>query len=416
VFDLMRACAAMLVFLFHYNSFAGPETHGSLWIDDGEWLVSRLGSLGTNLLLLLSGYFIGHSLAGKGFSYGRFVASRLTRIYVPYVVVLGVAMACSVWAPKLARVPLASWSWRLFGEQLLLWPGLFPAHPILTVTWTLSYIVAGYVLLPLVWVGLNRQTLSPRARLEVWSILVGFCFGIAAVGLIPTRFTYIPAGCMIFELQTRTFARFGNRMPLGLFGIGAVALVARVLLDGRIVQIPDPDVFRSFHMGSGLLTVSTLLAGGLLLQHRYQVLEQIPGLWLAAGFGRTGYSFYLLHGPVVKIFAILVFPQMAKAAAPAAAYWLVMPASFALAALAGLLLYRKVEVPCRRLLSDRTASGEARRTIERQVALLAGAVSRSRGVSVEKPEALSARPAVPADGGTAPAPEHPDAPRLSPRG
>lgn len=74
-------------------------------------------------------------------------------------------------------------------------------------------------------------------------------------------------------------------------------------------------------------------------------LRRTPFTHLAA-FGRTGYSFYLVHGPVVKLFSLLVFPLLAARGLPAAAYWLATPLCAICAAGAAALLYLTVEKPC----------------------------------------------------------------------
>jgi hypothetical protein len=51
---------------------------------------------------------------------------------------------------------------------------------------------------------------------------------------------------------------------------------------------------------------------------------------------------------VVKLFTLLVFPRLATH--NASAYWLLMPFCWALAAAAGLILYRTVERPVRQVL------------------------------------------------------------------
>ena len=58
LFDYLRAMALTLFFAFHYAGFAAPLTKGSPVSDAIEWTAGQMGSLGTNLLLLLSGYFI----------------------------------------------------------------------------------------------------------------------------------------------------------------------------------------------------------------------------------------------------------------------------------------------------------------------------------------------------------------------
>ncbi len=365
VFDVLRAAAAILVFLYHYNSFAGPATAGAGWIDEGEWLIGRLGSLGTNLLLLLSGYFVAHNLASRRFSYSDFVLLRLVRIYVPYIALLFLMILWSAVAPGESRVRLSEWSWGVFGQQLLLWPGLFPSRPVLTVSWTLSYIVAGYLVLPPIVLWLQRAGATERQRIAAWAGVVGIAFLFAAQGHIATRAAYIPMGCLLYEAQALAMKERG---PLRLWQttlVGSTALVVRVLLDGHIVRIGTGEVFRGAYMASGLITVSAVLMAGLLLQHRRRWMEQTAWLGAVAKFGRTGYSFYLLHGPVVKVTAHLLFPFMALRQWPAAAYWLAMPAVFGMAAGAAFLLYRYVEVPCRSLVLN-SAELDARRGAREQ--------------------------------------------------
>lgn len=350
VFDVLRAAAAILVFLYHYNSFAGPATSGTALVEDVEWLILRLGSLGTNLLLLLSGYFVAHNLASRRFTYPYFVLLRLIRIYIPYVLVLFLVLLWAMVAPGESRVSLSEWNWGLFGQQLLLWPGLFPSKPVLTVAWTLSYIVAGYLILPAIVIWLQKVEATERQRIATWAGLVGITFLFAAEGYVATRATYIPMGCLIYEAQVLAMKERGWRLYWQVITIGSVALLARVLLDGQILRIEAGDLFRGAYMGAGLVTVSAILTAGLLLQHRHRLLEHAAWLGPVAKFGRTGYSFYLLHGPVVKVTAHAIFPWLAIRQMPAVAYWLAMPAVFGMAAGAAFVLYRFVEVPCRGLL------------------------------------------------------------------
>ncbi|MBL8212609.1 MAG: acyltransferase [Bryobacterales bacterium] len=350
VFDVLRAAAAILVFLYHYNSFAGPATSGIAFIEEGEWLILRLGSLGTNLLLLLSGYFVAHNLASRRFTYPHFVLLRLIRIYIPYALVLFLVVVWAMVAPGESRVRWSDWSWALFGQQLLLWPGLFPEKPVLTVAWTLSYIVAGYVVLPPIVIWLQKVEATERQRIMTWAGVVGITFLFAAEGHIATRATYIPMGCLIYEAQVLAMKERSPFLYWQAITLGAIALVVRVMLDGQLVRIEAGDLFRGAYMGSGLVTVSAVLTSGLLLQHRHMLIEHTAWLGPVAKFGRTGYSFYLLHGPVVKVAAHLLFPWMALRQFPAAAYWLAMPAVFGIAAFAAFVLYQFVEVPCRSLL------------------------------------------------------------------
>lgn len=349
MFDVLRAAAAMLVFVFHYSGVVGSLTNGREWIDTAEWLAARLGSLGTNLLLLLSGYFVAQSMARGNAGYLRFVRLRLKRIYVPFLLVVALCLGFSMLFPQYSRVHWQDLTWGDLFSQLLLLPGLFPERPILTVTWTLSYIVAGYLLFPAVFLGLRRAGAGCGPRIAVWAAVVAVCFSAGTAGWFSTRFTYIPMGCLLCELVLGRDRIWKSRVFLlrGVLVVGAVALGARIVLDGRLVDVANPYLYRALFSGSGLATLSSVIAAGLILQQRYELTRLIPGGTGMAAFGRTGYSFYLLHGPVVKLFAMIVIPQMVSRQAPAVAYWIMMPVCWMGAALAAALLYARVERPLR---------------------------------------------------------------------
>lgn len=353
VFDLLRAVAALLVFLYHYAGLVAPYTQGTPLLDAAEWLAARLGAIGTNLLLLLSGYFLAHNLATGRFSYRRFVWLRLVRIYVPYLAVLALALLFSTLAPAYTRIQPETLTWRVILEQALLLPGLFPDRPILTVTWTLSYIVAGYITLPAIGIALGRLQFAAPARHTIWAslVLINIVGGLT-LGTPPVRFAYLPAGYLIFELQ-RTEWLPGHRRGVLRFSAALclAAMLGRALLDVQMVGVQWPGISAQFaFVMSGLLVVSTIVFTAMVLQTRYSgLLRRTPFTHLAA-FGRTGYSFYLVHGPVVKLFSLLVFPLLAARGLPAAAYWLATPLCAICAAGAAALLYLTVEKPCRHRL------------------------------------------------------------------
>ncbi|MBL8237484.1 MAG: acyltransferase [Bryobacterales bacterium] len=352
-FDIMRACAATLVFIFHYSGFSDAFTVGIPAIDFMEWFAARLGNIGTNLLLLLSGFFIAQSIASGRFTYQRFVALRLSRIVLPYLVVLLMAIAAGRFYPRFSRPEAAEASFTTFLAQLLLLPGLFPDVPILTVSWTLSYIIAGYLVFPVVALTLLHGAAPRPRRLLVWSLVTAFIFlcGLAD-GPLSIRFAYVPAGCLVFEIQSDPASSARRSGVLRrLLAIAAVFLFLRVTLDGDILGTAWlPPLRKAIYTLSGLALTATLIGVALIVQRRYSWLGEIRLLSLTAGYGRTGYSFYLLHGPVVKVFALLLFPLFAAANAPALLYWLVMPVCWAIAAAAAFLLYRLVERPCRGFL------------------------------------------------------------------
>jgi peptidoglycan/LPS O-acetylase OafA/YrhL len=267
--------------------------------------------------------------------------------------VLLMAIAVGYIHPQFSRAEATHTTVATFLAQLLLLPGLFPQVPILTVSWTLSYIIAGYLLFPIVGFALRRANTRRSLVVLFWCAVTAVVFTAGLTGgPLSIRFAYIPAGCLIFAIQAEPRDQNKRRGVLrGLLAVAGLSLLLRVALDGELVEADwPPTVFRALYTLNGLILVASLTGLGLLIQRRYPSDGTSRSLALVAGYGRTGYSFYLLHGPVVKVFAMLVFPLLATFQASAAAYWLVMPFCWAASAAAAYLLYRLVERPSRNLL------------------------------------------------------------------
>lgn len=372
-FDVLRAGAATLVFLFHYAGFAAPYTSGVGLIDAFEWLTGRCGSVGTNLLLLLSGFFIAQSVASGRFSYFRFVWLRGVRILVPYIAVASLAIGFAHVFPHLSTSAMRAASLSGALAQVLPFSAAGAGRPVLTVAWTLTYILAGYLVLPVIAFALRRAKFGPLGRSAAWGAVTAVMFVCGLLGgTPPIRFCYIPAGCLLFELQAHREWTIAKPRTLQLLAVGSlVSLIVRVGVEVGIVGPLWPAPLRTgLFTGSGLVLVSSVIGLALWLQRRYEqnIREGNLGLSLVAGYGRTGYSFYLLHGPVVKLFAMLFFPFLAAKGVPAASYWLAMPFCWLAAAAGALLMYRTVEKPCRYLVMkewDRaTGSNLAGRAVE----------------------------------------------------
>lgn len=338
LFDFLRAVALILVFAFHYAGFAAPLTHGLA--DAIEWTAGQMGSLGTNLLLLLSGYFIAQSISAPNSTYGRFLTVRLVRIYGPYCFVLAVAAAFGALFPYYLRGDATDVTLWKFLEQLILIPGVFPDRPVLTVTWTLSLIVPGYVLLGAAGYCLPAKV---RPRVLFWMLLTAATLLAGLYWELPiVRFAYMPAGCMVYDARQRATGRIRNR----LWTVGAIVFLVfllRIAVGSGWPSAGWPALAsRGLFTGSGIVTVAGLVTICTVL---HQAGERKWWTKPLAAFGRTGYSFYLVHGPVVKLFALSIFPAVS-----AAWYWWLMPFCLALCVAAALGLYVCVERPCRELM------------------------------------------------------------------
>lgn len=345
ILDILRASAALLVFAFHYIGLTSAMTSGSELWEAIELLGLRSGSLGTNLLLMLSGLLIALSVAKSDFHYPTFLFRRGVRVYLPYLVVLFAGFATAIAIPGVSK-PI-HWDRPLAHvlEQLVLLPGLFPDRPFLTVSWTLSYVVAGYLVVPLFAMAFERVGL-PRI-LAWWSVFI-LCFsGYMTFGFPSLRMCYIPAGCLMYKLYLTTRADQPRRLYWQwLLLVLATAVLSKLTLKGSAVElVAGPLETPIFVFLSGLAGVTAVCVLALALADRFPLhYEKAPLLWLQM-LGRRGYSFYLLHGPVTKCTVLIMSGILGKAIAD---WWVnlcVLALSLTLSVICTDILYNVVELP-----------------------------------------------------------------------
>ncbi len=336
-FDLLRALAALTVFTCHFFGLAGalPEA----WV---EWnaighFCLHFGSFGTDALIFISGFFIAKSMGQESYSYRNFLRQKMGIIYGPYIAVLVVATLVSVVAPGLSKFEEGVNPAAYLVHQLLLLPGLFPEAPMLSVSWTLAFIVAGYLACPLWHLPVRYGSVWKKAA--YWLVSVLLLGAIAAQLEMSGRCLLAPAGVAAFYVAKALASKIvGVFLPRVMLA-GAAALL--ILRGYAIVQGWTLDAFTILAIELGALL---LLAGSILSSEGR---EEPTALKPLAGIGRSGYSFYLLHGSITKIVLLLLFPGSGYAiSAPSD---LVMSFGLAMAAalIGSQILYQLVEKPLR---------------------------------------------------------------------
>jgi peptidoglycan/LPS O-acetylase OafA/YrhL len=296
--DLLRGAAALMVFLFHYFGMTGLQTKGNLAWESFESFALMLGSLGTNLLLMLSGFLISKSLSRPSFSYWEFLKRRSLRVFVPYTAIVGLTGVFLLVFPVFAKdhegQSLASY----YLQQLLLWPGLFPSRPLLTVSWTLSYIFAGYCIVPLLAMAWGRAA----GYLKLWILVLTLCLVSNVVSGLPMiRICYIPAGCILAELV------MSNRAALtSAWSLGRTLVLGMAFLGLRFgLESGSGETQRVLYFLCGLGAASSFAILSIYWSQIVHVDFQALPLRLLNFIGRRGYSFYLLHGAVTKLFVLV---------------------------------------------------------------------------------------------------------------
>jgi exopolysaccharide production protein ExoZ len=220
-------------------------------------------------------------------------------------------------------------------------PGLFPIQPMIKVAWSLSYEMFCYLLLPVMVVLLRLNERTLRWRLMLFVSIAAALSAYTVLNGGPIRLIMFISGMVLFEVVRNTELRAPSSM-------GAIALILG--LAGMLWPLPDPagETFKV------LLLFATFLVFGL-------ACFRSPHAWLPAAFswtplrwlGNMSYSYYLLHGLVLKggfmalsrlfpptgddpaLHWLLLLPMMALTLIPSAALFLLVERPFSLAPAVG---------------------------------------------------------------------------------
>lgn len=234
--DLLRFGAAAFVVLFHFGSSAPVDLTATYPMLDRGWLA-------TDFFIIVSGYVLGRAygdpLDDLRLSPMLFTARRLARIWPAHLIVL-FGFAALLIVARLAGV--AADSPERFQPDDFLYQALLvhawgvTAQPSWNEpSWTLSALVACYVLFPLIW----KLTRPLKGR--GWALVTGF--GIVAVASLACQ------AALSTSLYDLSF-QYGVIRAVPLFVLGA--LLAR-FIQGRTVG-------RAAALASGLAALGAVIA------------------------------------------------------------------------------------------------------------------------------------------------------------
>ncbi len=350
-FDILRGLAVLAVFVFHFTSVAAYAGCDSPFLSALTKVCGPVGPLGTNMFLLLSGLFVARNMCNPGWRYDRFVFRRLVRIYGPYVAAIVCALLFGQWFPSMTKPGIHDAGY--LARNLALVPGIFPEDPLLTVTWVLPLVVAGYVLLPIGIMVARRFLQSPVHRLLFWlACWAVYVLVVAISGRGPLRACCLLVGCAVYAIF-----QIGD-LP------GRRKLLTRILVSGGIAgaattffvalakapQAWSPSLRSVIDMCAiavfltsmaGLAMISEVEGGDDLTLSSPNALQRL---------GAVGYSFYLWHGPVMKVVVRVSAKLFAGLPGGTWLHWATFPLCLFLALMVARLSFRFIEQPCDRWL------------------------------------------------------------------
>lgn len=297
----LRAIAAYLVFLHHYNP-AAPDT-----------FVHRLlaqGYVGVSLFFVLSGFLIYHRyapvhLANANWSWRTYLRNRFARVYPLYAVLL-LLTAGANWA--IGR-PMS-------GPELILnatlLKGFFEDYTFsgIAQSWSLTVEACFYGLAPLLFVtGRRLGPLLPTAGLVAVGGLLWATVGALAwhglFGSLSFVLFYTFFGRSFEFMAGMWLARqwHENRLPSARYATVWGLLIAGSCIVGQTILLSsttDATVLRwGEFIGYNLvlpLGLTSLLLG---LLREATVLRRVLAQSVMQALGRSSYAFYLIHVGVV---------------------------------------------------------------------------------------------------------------------
>jgi peptidoglycan/LPS O-acetylase OafA/YrhL len=311
--DGLRALAASLVFLVHFQAAFGPllGAPGSRLFATGEYMAA-VGYHGVTVFFVLSGYLIYQSLFGRSLSLPRYFRRRLRRIYPPFLAMLVLYLCLAVIFDNRAKFPPTGVATFVLQNALLL-PGVFAITPIITVAWSLSYEVCYYIAIALLVAGLRMRGWTGAMRTALMLVI---CAALLFAPGVPTRvrgFALFIPGILVYEAHRRADGPRPRRLPAWLVPAWfALALCVAPLVAAQIAE--HGSTFGD--LGMSALTILWLSAGIVPLLNEVTVagpespvVSRMSSTWPRT-IGVVSYSFYLVHGLTINAVAFVLRPVL----------------------------------------------------------------------------------------------------------
>lgn len=336
----LRGLAVLGVFFVHAHVLFGPYVAGYPRLFAISKYLGRFGNVGVDLFFVLSGFLIYGALIHKRLSYLRFIRRRVKRIYPTFLAVLIVYLALSVAFTSESRLPTHTPAAIVYIlENLFFLPGLFHITPIITVAWSLSFEFAFYLLVPLFVLLLRYGTDSRVRRVALlgamwvaFSALEAFAFHGAHI-----RMLSFLSGMLLHEFAASGWVgsflcstgEWGSLIALVLFGSYHFAI--RPSEPGGVVSVALMSAALFFFV------LYTLGYSGAL--HRACTWRPMR-YW-----GNISYSYYLVHGLILKGVATLFTHSSSSHQHPLVIYFSALGFGLVATWVGAAILYLLVERP-----------------------------------------------------------------------
>jgi exopolysaccharide production protein ExoZ len=280
--DFLRTLGFLVVFLFHFGEMFGPLVPaGGL----ARWLCDRFssyGSVGTNTFFVLSSFFLYRSLT-PGTPRMSVIGRRMERIYPGFVLVLALYLLLAPFSHGAAKFPPEPGAALLYIlANFLLLPGVTPITPIVTVAWSLSYVVFSYGAICVIYSLFRMSRRAAQTRILIW-------IGVGAAIAIASWQDWTIHGRMIFFVGGVVAAEMAALVPTpGRLGWAVLAAGIVLVPLGRITPVAALPI--------KAIALSTLVWGLVSVPKVDSIVSALPVRTLS----ELSYPFFLVHGLVLQ--------------------------------------------------------------------------------------------------------------------
>lgn len=326
----MRGLAVTAVFCVHYATFSLPyASHSGL--APVMQALHQIGNAGVDLFFVLSGYLI-YGAALKRPPYFSFMKRRIRRIYPAFMAVFSIYLLISFTIPHESKIPAGWWPAFIFiAENALLLPGIFPLPRLIPVAWSLSYELLYYIVIPVLVMGLGLHRWRRAWRIALLLALAMLGALVAGFAGGPVRAIMFLGGAILYDTNDK-----GMHRPL----------VAPAALLAAFASMLLPMGTRSLDAAHAvMLFIALPLFCFACFAQPASAMSKRLSAWPIRWLGNMSYSYYLLHGLVLKAAFLALMrwrPPTGHEAALAAA--LLVPL-YLLTIIASAMLFASVERP-----------------------------------------------------------------------
>ena len=332
----LRGLAVFLVFFVHYGSVGAVYIPAHSLTGDIAAALKTMGNAGVDLFFVLSGYLIYGKLISRPQPFLSFMRRRIERIYPTFIAVFLIYIVFSVVRPADDKIPhhfLAGAGY--LAANFFLLPGLLPITNLITQAWSLSYEIFFYLAIPAVITLTGMRAWGSRTRIAFFLTLTAAFTVYCSVAGGHVRLIMFVSGIVLYEVIRRGLFRAPPSGTVALIAVaGGLALLNAPFSGAAGYSIKISALFVCFFI---LCHVCFTLPDALVT--RLMRLE--PMRW----FGNMSYSYYLMHGLVLKALFIALAVVIPTTTHDSALFWLLLPVAFAVSIVPSAGLFLAVERP-----------------------------------------------------------------------